>query len=458
MTETQNKPCWSLLKIHWRKLFSNDLRGYLVRGTAGFFGLQVVSTGFGLVTNILLARFLGASDYGLYTYLFAWIGLLTVLSMFGMGNLLIREISAFQSKEEWGGLRGLLQWTINRALIFSTLIAFVAMVAGWLLKSYLAPGIFPAAWIALALLPFLACSNLVVAALQGFRRVILSKIPDVFIRAPLFLLMLGFAAIFFPQSLNVFSITVLAGLAVVTAFLLGCWCLYKAVPNDVFRTTSTYPQKKWLYSAFPLLLIVIFYELNARIPTLMLGSLSDTHTVGIYNVANLLSGLVSFIIAAVNVALGPVISSLYASREMARLQGIVTLSARIMFLVGCFLAAFLSLSRNYILDFFGAEFQDAETLLLVLLLGQIVNVAAGSVGTLLLMTGYEKDVVKAVGISTVLVAILNIFFIPLWGGMGAAYATVAGLVLWNGLLIYQVLKRLGIDSTAIGGLSRYRTT
>ncbi|MDH5612555.1 MAG: flippase [Gammaproteobacteria bacterium] len=453
-----NQFYWGSIQTLWGNVFSEGLRGYLVRGTFGTFGLQMVSTGFGLVTNILLARFLGTKEYGLYTYIFAWIGLLVTIAMFGMGNVLIREISAFHTKKEWGYLRGLIQWTITRGLIIFILVVFIAMTIGWMMQEYLPSGIFPAFWVALAIVPFLAATNLISAALQGFRRVLVSKIPSVLIRAPLLLVLIVFGYQFYPQAFSTFTIIVLSGIAIGVDLIVGSWWLYKTIPRDVFRSPAEFPKKTWLYSALPFLLMMGFFELNTRIPTLMLGSLADIQAVGFYNVASLVSGLVSFILMAVNVALGPIISSLYASGEMNRLQRIVTLSARMMFLVGCLVALLLAVLRYWLLDLFGPEFQEAGPILLILLLGQVINVAAGSVGTLLLMTGYEKYVVTAVGISTVLVFALNMFFIPLWGGMGAAYATVTGLVLWNVLLLHQVSRRLGIDSTAIGLFGRYKAT
>jgi len=44
----------------------------------------------------------------------------------------------------------------------------------------------------------------------------------------------------------------------------------------------------------------------------------------------------------------------------------------------------------FVLNFFGEEFVAAAPLLVVLSLGQLINVATGSVGFLLLMSGHEK--------------------------------------------------------------------
>jgi len=88
--------------------------------------------------------------------------------------------------------------------------------------------------------------------------------------------------------------------------------------------------------------------------------------------------------------------------------------------------------------------------------GQLINAATGSVGLLLIMTGYERDAAICVGISAVLNVVLNATLIPKWGLTGAAIATTSSMMVWNILLAIWVYRRLRIHSTALGeiGLSR----
>ena len=103
----------------------------------------------------------------------------------------------------------------------------------------------------------------------------------------------------------------------------------------------------------------------------------------------------------------------------------------------------------------GHDFQQAGQVLFILIFGQIINILAGSVGTLLVMTGHERDVVISVSISTIILFALGAVFIPMWGVFGAAYATVGGLIVLNIVLTIQVNRRLGIDPTVLGLLSRH---
>ena len=101
------------------------IRLYLLRGSVGVFVLQTISIGLGLITNMLLARILGVAEYGVYTYIFAWTGLFTVLAMFGFSNVLVREIAAYQAKEEWGKTNIPVRFSIFSFSFTSCPISFV---------------------------------------------------------------------------------------------------------------------------------------------------------------------------------------------------------------------------------------------------------------------------------------------------------------------------------------------
>ena len=104
---------------------------------------------------------------------------------------------------------------------------------------------------------------------------------------------------------------------------------------------------------------------------------------------------------------------------------------------------------------FGPEFLPAAPALAVLAIGQLVNAGSGSVGSLLTMTGHERDAAVGFGLSAVMNVALNVLLIPLWGPLGAAVATASSLIAWNVILSFAVYRRLRIDATALG-LFRYR--
>jgi len=92
---------------------------------------------------------------------------------------------------------------------------------------------------------------------------------------------------------------------------------------------------------------------------------------------------------------------------------------------------------------FGDEFIVAGNLLVIMAIGQFINVATGSVGYLLNMSGHERDFRRVTFFSGPLTVILSFILIDQYGVLGAAIATAVGLSLQNILALFMVRKRLG---------------
>jgi O-antigen/teichoic acid export membrane protein len=155
----------------------------------------------------------------------------------------------------------------------------------------------------------------------------------------------------------------------------------------------------------------------------------------------------------VNAVIAPRFAALHTQGQMAELQRLVTLSARAIFVFSlAFTAGFVVLGIPFLRIFFGPAYERAYMPMLVLLAGQLVNAGAGSVVTLLNMTGYERETAKGIVLSAGLNLALNLLLIPLWGIVGSALATTASMIVWNVVLWRAVQKKLGINTLAFARL------
>ena len=118
--------------------------------------------------------------------------------------------------------------------------------------------------------------------------------------------------------------------------------------------------------------------------------------------------------------------------------------ARWMFYPALVMAIAIVLFSRPILHLFGAEFIAAQGALVALMLGQLVNVGAGSVGYLMLMTTYQKQAAGVMAVSALANIILNWVGIHWFGILGAAIATALSMALWNIWLYVLVVKKLGV--------------
>lgn len=107
----------------------------------------------------------------------------------------------------------------------------------------------------------------------------------------------------------------------------------------------------------------------------------------------------------------------------------------------------LWLSGPTLLELFGSEFSVGYDVVTILLVGQIVNALAGSVGFIMIMTKHQKEAAWIVSISAAINIALNYLLIPQFGLEGAAVATALTMVVRNVCMVVFVLNILKINPT-----------
>src|SRR5699024_7594138 len=158
---------------------------------------------------------------------------------------------------------------------------------------------------------------------------------------------------------------------------------------------------------------------------------------------------------AMNQVLQPHFARLYEQGDMAKLQRLVTTSARAILALSLPPVLIFMLFGAELLDWvFGDPFRAGGVALAILAAGQLVNAGMGSVGMLLNMTGHERDTMRGIALAAAGNVFLNVILIPPFGVAGAAAASALTLLFWNLLLRSFVKKRLGLKLLAFG-LSRH---
>ena len=92
---------------------------------------------------------------------------------------------------------------------------------------------------------------------------------------------------------------------------------------------------------------------------------------------------------------------------------------------------------------YGLEFLVGFEVLRWLIIGRLINAFSGSVGNLMQMSGQQNIYMYILVIGATINVVLNLFFIPVYGINGAAFASVASLTFWNVSMVYMVKKKFG---------------
>lgn len=432
-----------------------SLRSLMLKGTGGTLILKITFTCLTFIICLILARLLGVKGYGIYDYSLAWIALLVIIAMMGFDKLLIRNVSAYHIKKEWGLIRGIMKRS-DQAVVISSFV-LMGLVAGisWIVNLEADPMFLYAFWTALLLIPLIALIHLRESILKSFHYVVVGQLPENLIKPLLFIVLIGISYLLLKKNFSARWALTLNVFATTISFLIISYILKKLLPESVEVALPSYDMRIWFINALPLLLVSGMRIINAKIDIIMLGTIKGTELAGIYSVATRGAGLINFVMFSVNAAFAPIIAKLYANGEMKRLQHGVTKCARANLLISLPIAFVLIIFGRFFLLLFGPAFTEGKYALAVLSIGHLFSAASGSVGLILIMTDYEREAAWGVCIGAIGNIALNSLLIPFWGLEGAAIATAISMILLDILLIWIVWKRLRINSTVIAlGIKR----
>jgi O-antigen/teichoic acid export membrane protein len=415
-----------------------SLRTYLIRGAFGSLIIKLSQTALTLILVVVLARLLGVKGFGIYAFCISVVNLLMIPSMLGGQNLLVREIAAYRAKEEYSLLRGLVRRIRQMTTAASFFIALCAACIGMLIyqdSQMQIPFI-----TAMAMVPLMAALELHGAALRGFRYILTGQVFLALL--PAFVIILFYLMIWVhgaapsPET-AIIAHAAAAGLLVAAVYV----CFSRLQPNGVKTARPAYETSRWISSMLPFVFAGGMQVLNREISVIFLGIMQGPEEVGLFRVAQRGAGLVPFGLMAVNMAIAPTVSELFAKGDKQKLQEIITKSTRAILGFAAPVAFFLILGGKWLIPFvFGQEYAPAYILLVILCLGQLFNAAMGSVGLILNMGGFEKVVARSVTVVALANILLNMILIPIYQTAGAAIATCGSMVLWNlllGIWVYQ---------------------
>jgi O-antigen/teichoic acid export membrane protein len=430
-----------------RKLGGDGLQGQILRGGVGSLVVRVANLGLEMCVAIALARLMGVEGYGVYAYAYALMRTLAIPAQAGLPTLAVREVAAYTATSEWSLLRGLLRRMNQVALLFSLGIAALGASVALFWRGPGSPmQLATFAW-ALLLLPLMALGNIRGAILRGLHLVVQGQLPENVLRPAFFLLLIGV----FLLAKDTFVLTPQTGMALhaggaAIAFAIGAWLLLRNLPRQVSDATPAYDTRRWVLSAIPLSMIMGMMVINNQAAILILGMFAPARDVGVYGAVSQVALVVTVPLTVVNLTVGPHISRLYAEGDRGGMQRVAALSAWAILVAGVSLAAVLAIGGKWILGLaFGPEFARGYVALAILCVGQGASALLGASMIVLNMTRNEKQVAVAFAVAVGSNIALNFLATPRLGLVGAATAVAASLILLNGLLAWQVHRKVGIN-------------
>jgi O-antigen/teichoic acid export membrane protein len=427
--------------IDFAQVIYHSAYAFLVLGIA--IGLQ-------FIFDLFLARSFGAEGAGIFYLSLSVLSIASLLSRLGLERSVIRFLSPLVNTEMWPQARGLMK----TVMLFTSAAAGLMSVVLYMIAPILAENVFSDVMLttyfrvfALAVLPF-SLMYLSAGILKGMKLVKESLVVE---RVVVYL---GGILSIFTLGMHFGLVGVLWGftLSSCLAFLVGRVFIRQGMPKKLHFSVP-FHKGRLFASSFPLLLVAFSNLLFGQVNVLALGALSSVGNVGLFNIALKVSMVMGLTLVGINSISAAKISELYsAGTDLKSLAGKI---AALGFLLSVPVFILMISLPKFVLSLFGGDFIAASTALIILAVGQLLNVTTGSAGTILGMTGHEKTLAVIIGCSTLINALLSVFLIPAFGIVGASIAVALSMAASNITQLFFVKKYLNIWSLPFGVLVKW---
>lgn len=422
----------------------------LARGSVLAFGTYMTGAALTYLSQLLIARLAGATSYGSYAYVLAWMTVLAYVAALGFDVSLLRLIPLYRAAQQWSLARGVLRYAERRGAAAGCAIVLAGGLILWFMGGALPAGEVLTFVLGLALVPIWSLLWMSSAAVRAFGGVVSALAPDRIVRDGGLVVVLGLLALLPGMKFDANEVMLLTVATSLVGLIIVRIALRHWRPEAIASATPEYAAAVWRAAAFPLVLISVAETLLNRTGVILLGSSGQSVAAGIYALTFNLSMTVMLPRTAVNALFAPMVSELSALGDRAGLQVVVTRTALWTLLSGLLIAVPLIVLAEPLLSWFGPDFKQGVTALRVILVGQIVAAGFGPQMFLITMTGNERVAAALLISSAILNGLLTLLLIGSMGLTGAAIATTVALIVWNLAMAVFVWWRLGLVPGPMG--------
>ena len=422
----------------------------VTRRLAGtIFVIRVLSAALAYLSQILLARWMGGPEYGVYVYVWTWVLLFGSMMDFGISASAQKIIPEYRTSGQHALLRGFLtgsRWMtfIVSAVVSLLLAGVVRLLAPWIEANAIVP-----LYIGCITLPAFVVANTQDGIARSHDWMRLGLMPQFIVRQAL---IIGITAGAFALGFNLGAVAAViasAG-AVWIAMISQMFVLNRRLAGHIEPGAKQYDFRGWLAISLPILLVESFYLLLSYTDVLVLQQFRTSEEVGVYFAVVKTLALVSFIHYAMSATTAHRFAEYHALGDKDRLSAYVAHAINWTFWPSLAATIVLLALGKPLLWLFGPQFVIGYDIMFVAAIGLVVRSAIGPVERLLNMLGHQHIRAAAYALAFAVNLVLCVVLVPRFGGHGAAAATSISLAFETVLLFWIVRQRLGLHVLAFG--------
>lgn len=380
------------------------------------FWLSLSQIGSRLIRAIIIiyaARILGATEYGVFSYVLGLAGFFTIFADLGVSPLMTREIAGHPEK---------------RATYFASALRIKAILISVTatLIIFIAPK-FSNIEEAIVLVPFVALliffdnlRDFIFAYFRGIEK--MEREAFLVILMNTAIAITGFIILNFYQTAGALLFSYITSVAI-----LSITALYftKDLIRGIFKNFDKEIFKQFISDSWPFAFTGLFGIFMLNIDIVMLGWWRTAEEIGYYSASQRVVQILYTLPAILASSAFPAIARFIKQKEIDRARNLNEKSISALYFIAVPLTiGGIILNASLIKFIFGQEYLPASASFQILIATLLIHFPGAILGNLIMAHNQQKQLVKYVIIGSASNVIFNVLLIPFFGISGAAIATL----------------------------------
>jgi O-antigen/teichoic acid export membrane protein len=392
-----------------------------------------------LVSQVLLARWMGSFEFGVYIYVWTWVLMIGALSDVGLSSAARRFIPEYTELKSFDRLRGFLTGSRWLAFAIATGIGAAGALGVTVLKPWLDNFAIIPLYLACVTIPIYGLVQVQAGIAQSYDWPNLALMPFYIWRQLAMTILMGLIWLIGAPTDAVTAMIV--AVAVTWAVTLGQLALLnRRLAAKVPSGRKVFEPRIWFATSVPIFVVEGSYLLLTYVDIIALEHFRSPHDVAVYYAGARLLAIVAFVYFAIAGATTHKFTEYHVAGDRQRLAAFFGETIRWTFWPSVLACALILAFGRPLLSLFGAGFEAGYDVMFILAVGMLARAAVGPAERLLNMLGERKQCVLVYATAFAINLTLCVILIPRIGIEGAAFSTSIALVV-ESMMFYIVAKR-----------------
>ncbi|MFQ5355017.1 MAG: oligosaccharide flippase family protein [Mariprofundaceae bacterium] len=417
----------------------------LTRKAGKVFAVRIIGALLQFGFFLILARYIGVDGFGMFSFGYAMLLVVSTASRWGMDQVALRKLAGYAARSEWVHYRATfikgLVLVIGISFLISLLLLILLEPIGsrYIENLNLLPLLKLFIW---SIGPFSVIQYLAESIRATGKHVYATVLQTISIPfCALLLLLINGDASSTSSAVNAF----LLACFVTAVFGLVVFWIYEREKFTVIGTSQPkFSYREMFSTATPIASAALISSWLGFSETILLGVLLGSEAVAGYAAAIKMLFLFGFVVIALNNVLSPQFAVLCEEGKLDKLWSLAKKASFIAVLVSLPMFIIIVGFPEEIIAIFGSDFIFAAPALQVLALGRLFLCAAGTLGTILIMSGLGQTYHRIIALSASLNLLIAPLLILFFGVVGAAISATITIVIANIMCFRAVTRMCGV--------------